>query len=341
MKQLMLNMMCTVGVFAPFRVANRNNTLIVTYHRFSETTQPNMTSAKVLAAQLDYLTSRYRILPLAEVVDRLAQGKSLPVRTAAITIDDGYHDAYDVALPLFRHYQAPATLFVTTGFLDRAIWLWTDKTRYLIGKTLVVESEARIAGQTLQLNCKNDEARQKTAVRINDLLKSLPDEVKENELSRLAEALAVELPLLPPKHLGPIRWDQAREMDAAGMAIESHTVTHPILTNVDDARLKWELCESKARLESELQRPAQVFCYPNGADSPRIRNAVIQAGYTGAVGTIHGLNDARTDIFCLQRIHSEPDMAHFTQSTSGFELFKNKLRGAPQREWAEQYFFNL
>jgi peptidoglycan/xylan/chitin deacetylase (PgdA/CDA1 family) len=81
-------------------------------------------------------------------------------------------------------------------------------------------------------------------------------------------------------------------------------------------------------LQAELRRTIPLFCYPNGNNNGRVREAVARAGYVCAVSTEHGLNDAGANIFALKRVHTEADLAHFAQNTSGFEDYKNRLRGS-------------
>ena len=50
MKQEILNLMRATGAFAPFRVANCDKALILTYHRFSETGERDTTSRRSLCA---------------------------------------------------------------------------------------------------------------------------------------------------------------------------------------------------------------------------------------------------------------------------------------------------
>ena len=325
MKKAVLNLMNHAGAFAPFRMANRNKALIVTYHRFSENETSVATSARLLAQQLEYLTSHYRILPLSELARHLAGGEKLPSSVAAITIDDGYRDSYEVAIPVLRRYKVPAALFVVTGFTDQRTWMWTDKLRYVLPRAKTSTLATRVNGALLQVRL-GTQSPLEVADCVNSVLKSLPDEAKDDSIAEIAYSLGVELPHSPPPEFASVNWDQVREMNAAGIEIGSHTLTHPILTNVGSQRVRNELAESRERIEGILGSPVGLFCYPNGGYNQAIKREVARAGYRCAVTCEPGFNEASADHLALRRIHTEPDLAHFAQSTSGFEQAKTRLR---------------
>lgn len=325
MKQAVLNLMRATGAFAPFRLANRNKALILTYHRFSHDGGAATTSARAFSEQLDYLTRRYRIVSLSSLAEYLSRGTDLPSGIAAIAIDDGYSDAYEIAFPILREYNVPATLFVVTQFVDRKSWIWTDKLRFIVARTKLTELGIIINNRPLHLMLDKDSSRLQAATRINSALKLMFEEEREGVILRVATALGVELPNLPPDECGPITWDQAREMDAAGVEIGSHTTTHPILTKIGDERLRVELCESRARLESMLGHTVDLFCYPNGDYDDRTSSAVQAAGYKCAVTVETGLNGVHSDLLRLRRVHTDNNLARFIQYTSGFEQVKNRL----------------
>lgn len=329
LKQTVLNLMRVTGAFAPFRLANRAKVLVLTYHRFSHAEAPDKTSAQAFAEHLEYLTQHYRLLPLSDIADCLATGRTLPSGTAAITIDDGYRDFYDVAFPLLLKYRVPATLFVATDFLDNKTWLWTDKLRFLTARTPANEVVAMLKGRAQRFTLTDGLSRLRAADRVNSVLKTLPNDHKEEAIKRIAASLDVLVPPLPSPDFAPLTWEQAREMDAEGIELASHTVTHPILPNVasDDA-LQHELRHSKARLEAELNRAVSLFCYPNGRSDARVQRATASAGYRCAVTNVPGLNTSQTPLLALRRICPQPDLPHFVQSTSGFEQWRRDLIGA-------------
>ena len=328
MKRTALNLMRSAGLLTPFRIANRDKALIITYHRFSERGERSMTSARVFRQQLDYLTSHYRIVSLSKLAEHLEGNNDLPPGLAAITIDDGYRDAYEIAFPILQLYKAPATLFVVTDFLDRKTWLWTDKLRFLTTQTRATTLETTINDCSLRLQLSGRASRLEAATLVNSHLKALPDEAKEEAIKRIASSLRVEIPDLPTRDYDSVTWEQARLMDRARVEIGSHTLTHPILTNISDERLRAELCGSKSRLEARLERRVELLCYPNGDYDARVKRAAADAGYRSAVTVEAGMNRHKCDLLALRRVHTEHDFARFLQSTSGFEQVKEKIRYA-------------
>lgn len=67
---------------------------------------------------------------------------------------------------------------------------------------------------------------------------------------------------------GHVTWPQLREMAAAGMSVQSHTATHPFLSELNTAEAERELVTSKAAIEQEVGRPCTTLALPGG-DTPR------------------------------------------------------------------------
>lgn len=67
---------------------------------------------------------------------------------------------------------------------------------------------------------------------------------------------------------GYVTWEQLREMAAAGMSIQSHTATHPFLSELSRQDATRELAASKAAIERKLGRACTTLALPGG-DAPR------------------------------------------------------------------------
>ncbi len=295
------------------------------YHRFSQNEELNATSRQTLINHLKYLTKFYKVISLSELNTKLKNGEPIPENSAVITIDDGYRDTFEIALPIFCEFNVSATLFVVTDFLDQKDWIWTDKARFILFNTKSENVRFEIGEKIIETNFNDKKSRFETASKINSQLKKLSNAEKDLKLNELAKLLKIDLPDLPTKDYEPLTWQEACELDKNGVAIESHTVSHPILPNISDADLAFELNESRKILQEKLQRDVKIFCYPNGSFGLRESKAVENANYDCAVTTEIRLCQNNDNLFTLPRIDAEPEMNRFIQSTSGFDNLKAKI----------------
>lgn len=111
---------------------------------------------------------------------------------------------------------------------------------------------------------------------------------------------------IPHRSMGP---EHRREMVAAGMEIGCHSMTHPRLTQVSPEALVWEVTMSKKRLEEELGRSVDTFCYPYGRYNTRVVDVVRRAGYRSAAATWPGYaqRTERTRYRCRRFLVHNPD----------------------------------
>jgi peptidoglycan/xylan/chitin deacetylase (PgdA/CDA1 family)/GT2 family glycosyltransferase len=90
---------------------------VLMYHAFSERDEGDryVVSRRALSRQLRLLKLLgYRGIHFDELVEELRAGRLPPRRALAITIDDGYRDNLEVALPLLRKHGFKATIYLVT-----------------------------------------------------------------------------------------------------------------------------------------------------------------------------------------------------------------------------------
>src|SRR5262249_14473117 len=92
------------------------------------------------------------------------------------------------------------------------------------------------------------------------------------------------------------------EMDADGIQIGAHTVSHPDLTRAAAGNLHHEVFDSKATLESLLGHPVVDFCYPAGKFSDAVVRMVQGAGFESATTTEPGVSHSAGDRFLWTRV---------------------------------------
>ena len=92
-------------------------------------------------AQLAWLQVHgYTTVTTGDVRTALDGGTPLPPHPVVLTFDDGYADAFDVALPLLREFRAVGVFFVVVNLLDRDGYLTRDQVRALSDAGMDVES---------------------------------------------------------------------------------------------------------------------------------------------------------------------------------------------------------
>jgi peptidoglycan/xylan/chitin deacetylase (PgdA/CDA1 family) len=116
---------------------------ILMYHAFAaDDSEENrfVLSTRRLVRQLRWLRfTRRKVVPLDHVVDALLAGQLLPPNLVVITMDDGYRDIADVAMPVLRREGATATAYLVADRLgDSNRW---DDDGILTGRPLLAAAE--------------------------------------------------------------------------------------------------------------------------------------------------------------------------------------------------------
>jgi peptidoglycan/xylan/chitin deacetylase (PgdA/CDA1 family) len=110
---------------------------------------------------------------------------------------------------------------------------------------------------------------------------------------------------LPYNYIGAedyLTVDQIKEMAAAGWEVGSHSLSHPDLTNLEPARLRAEIVDSRTKLEDLLGVPILTFAYPFGDVGSSEVDYVKFAGYIAGMGaTGFTADQGFSNLYTLQR----------------------------------------
>lgn len=95
---------------------------------------------------------------------------------------------------------------------------------------------------------------------------------------------------------------RAKEMADAGMDMQSHTITHRVLTALPVEEVDREFTESRRSLEALLGKPVRHVAYPGTAHNEMVREAAKRAGYATATIMDPRTSTASDDPYKLPRI---------------------------------------
>ena len=280
---------------------NKNSFRILFYHRINNYKDPftiNSVSVSDFKNQMKYIAKSYNVLSLEQIYTRITQNENLPDHCLAITFDDGYEDNYTNAFPILKKYDLPATIFLTAGCIDSRAYLWFDQILYAFKTTgndnIVLPWNGKI------IRIITTEQKLHTAHLVLEYLKKTGN----TERIRLIDLIVNELGISSGRNIisnaSLLDWSQIREMSRHKISFGSHTMTHPILTNISEEQLQWELESSRKIIEKQTGKPVYFIAYPNGQPSDyndSVIQSLKQSGYRAAMTTEPVSNDQFTDCY--------------------------------------------
>ncbi len=225
------------------RLARTDATLVLFYHAICDAG----ISVLEFEKQLRYLKAHFELIFASEI------GKPNPSGNlrVAITFDDGLKNTRDVALPILEKLGIKATLFALPCDIR---WLWPAEIR----ERLTTALNAGLALDGLTLRDEND------IDHLVEELKTLPEKAFDARIEHIRSMTPFE----PSSDWRAIHElmapDELRTLPEDLIEIGAHTLRHPILPKLEDARLHSEIVQVKQQLETLLGRPVKTFSYPNG-----------------------------------------------------------------------------
>jgi len=217
-----------------------------------------------------------------------------------VSFDDGFAGVFAHALPVLRELRLPATVFVTTGVVDREVVPWRIAIRQI-----VAERRARMAlrakllgslGWRSLFGCLTSKTKKRFAPHMITAVNSVYKRFFPDRVESLFQRF--------------MTWGRLEEMLASGgVTVGSHTRTHPILSGLSEAQQEREILGGRTRIEERLNISCKTFAYPFGhrSEYDSVSTGIIQAnhllGFSCEPGVNHRIDRAEIQRIC---VHNEP-----------------------------------
>ena len=182
------------------------------------------------------------------------------------TLDDGYVDNYEFAWPVFKKHNIPFTIYVATGLPDGTAILWW----YLLEDLIVKIKQLDFNFESKAYKLANESIRQKES-NFNLIRSLLTAAMDGNRADRIKEFFEqFEIPVYETTKAMSLSWSQIAELSNDPLVtIGAHTVNHFPLRVLSDSESRFEIIESGKRIESQIKKSVEHFCYPIGSYGPR------------------------------------------------------------------------
>jgi len=251
--------------------------------------------------QMRLLSECFVPLSLATAIDKL-KCDQLPARAVCVTFDDGYADNERLALPILKRWGVPATVFVSSDYLNGGC-MWNDA---------IIEALRHINLSQLKLSglgvfsTLNDSDKLKAAAVILPVVKywslSRREDFVMNLWKKVPESSTDKRVVFPDLMMSDA---QVRNLCRQGVEIGGHTLSHPILSTITDKEVRKEVEGNKEYLEKLINRKVRFFAYPNGKAvkdyTTKDVDTVKEVGFEAAVTTEAGCSEGGADLWQLPR----------------------------------------
>ena len=233
-------------------------------------------------------SKKYRFINLQECYAILSSKVKQEGKFVYISFDDGWRSNLDL-IPIIEKYQSPITIFVSIDPLLSGNFWW---------------EYALVDG-----------------IQERDKMKLMSYKNFVSALESLRMKYALERSALTRQELIKISSHQF-------VSIQSHTMSHPILTNCENEILEYELNKSKEYLENLLDREIVAFSYPNGDFGNREIEAVKNAGYKMAFTTQYlPICVGHTNLYTIPRIAMNTYGGYYENLSKILGIWQTVLKG--------------
>jgi peptidoglycan/xylan/chitin deacetylase (PgdA/CDA1 family) len=345
LKKVLYPSLSIAGVFR--RMAD-SGLAVVTYHGvrphgyepIDSAFDGNLISAEMLGRQLRLLKAHYHVISPEDALAWREGRGDLPPRAVLITCDDGLLNCLTDMLPVLQREEVSCLFFVTGASAgDSRTILWHEELFLLFLRAPAGPFQVSSAGVEIDGDLRGREERR---VIWWNAVRRL-SQVDVGSRASFLRATRIQFGLNAKaefdqenptgcRRFGLLTRSELRELDAAGMTIGAHSMSHPLLSQLPLELAYAEIFESRIRLESAIEKPIWAFAYPFG-DPQSVTSQVLEmaqkAGYEAAFLNFGGGLGTDLPIHALPRIHvtAEMNLAEFEAHVSGFYGRLQRLAG--------------
>jgi peptidoglycan/xylan/chitin deacetylase (PgdA/CDA1 family) len=289
------------------RLLNRNRLTILMYHGVIERPlripDSCMIDVKTFRSQVRYLKKHFTIVSLAEAIELMANN-TIEEHTVVITFDDGYQNNLDLAYPILQEENLPATVFLSTSFIDSDTTIWTG----VLQNAFELSQKTQLEWHSQFFDLGTFEKKKSSLRTVINALKASPQQSLMDEVDKIVRDLSEGDPISLATE-SPYRMlssDSIRKLAKSDLIeLGGHTHTHYVLSRVPFSMQETEIQKSLQIVESFTGVPCQLFAYPNGKScdyNDETMYILRENGVRAAVTTESGTCGADSPMLEIRRI---------------------------------------
>ena len=279
---------------------------------------------------LRWLGRGFESVRVAEGWQQLSSGKGKSL--FALSMDDGYRDNVTHLLPIAQRLDVPVTVYLESRPLEGEKVNWTHKFFWLVERMGVTDFGHRYAdGSSVEAdNVRTNQVLAEGVDVVYRWKKVLKYEADPEDRDRVIDLIFSEEGGDERALCGELYMDSkgASALSDAGWELGGHTISHHVLSGLDEGGQRREVVGGREALTGPLGVGCESFAYPFGRrwdfDETSVGMAR-EAGFECAVTTHSGANTRGSDPYRLKRwmIDDDAELHLLAAEMCGaFELFR-------------------
>jgi peptidoglycan/xylan/chitin deacetylase (PgdA/CDA1 family) len=233
------------------------------------------------------------------------QKQNLPPKSFAITFDDGFENNLSIASPILYDFKIPATIYITTEFIEQNSMSWIDRIEFALEYTSSDILDANWLKKKIPI--KNKENKLKLLNMIRNYVKNTKEVNSNIFAAEICNQLGFSRIISSDDPIDKkMNWKQVSEVGKSDFfTIGGHSHTHQILSFLDSSQLAYELDTSIRLLKDKADIKPIHYSYPEGLKHCYSENVIKELKKRGVLccpTAINGTNKILDDLFHLKRV---------------------------------------
>lgn len=243
-----------------------------------------------------YLKANYKIIPLSELFDLHRTKRKIECKTIALTFDDGYLNNFEIAFPILKKHNVPATFYlITKGLLQSDFIVWPD----LIDLVKKFDSsDITIEGHKFPSPSYHNDQLGSEVINFlktkGEMAENLSKEVFTNKAKQQVDNVGEFIKLVDAETIKPYVKESLLEFG-------SHTHTHYCLEYLNSETLKNELQLSQKIIQDITGQKVVSLAFPDGSYNQETLSKAKDCGYTDLVAVNYKFSENNKNPNLLSR----------------------------------------
>lgn len=239
----------------------------------------------------------FKFVSIEELKNTIKQKKKAK-KLIAITFDDGYKDNFENGLAIFKKYDVPVCIYISTGMIEQQFLYW-----WYIIEDLILSNTEIILDTNEKFDCSTKEKKEQTFLDLREHILKLPQMELGKELPKLFCHYKINLNSY--NDTLPLTWSQITTLTQEPLVtIGCHTHSHFSFNQCSEEEIIKDIALSQKLIKEKTNIYTEHFCFPFG-DKISISNSHIELlkklNFKSSVTTQSGFCRYNTDVMQLPR----------------------------------------